>query len=338
MLKSIPPELKSNLLSKLPSDSLRLSEPIIEEYFLAVPSQLAGLIGLEAAIFLQQLHRLTHKGYGKLIDGVRWIWNSRQDWINKFLSCFSEWQLRKAINKLKALGLIKVCKLEKSNWDHTNHYAVDYEKLKALQIPIGEHSPIDWRGFTNRLVNAHQSYRTEKSSEKTSETTTSAASLKFDQESSPDLSASLKNSTKAVNEELKTTLEDQCSAAPTEDEKIEVVEGAGIAMNPHLIRTLTNFTLEQVKAAVSHYQAVIAKGTQINNSAGWLSDCLKGKWWEQSKAPEPTYAYGNVITAADQEKVETAPMPTDFSNMLKAVKQKVKQELSRSKKKGLGFA
>jgi len=310
---------------------IRLDKRILEERFLAVPKNLAAHIGMAAAAILQEFHSLTVQGYGKLVNGVRWLWNSRQDWVDKFFSCLSQWEFRKGINKLKALGLIKVRQLEKSKWDHTNHYAIDYEKLKALPLPIGEPSPIGWRTLTNRLVTAHQSYRTENSPEKTSKTTTNAASLKFNQESSPDLSASLKNSVKAVNE-------DQCSAAPTEDKKIEIVEGAGIAMNPHLIRTLTNFTLEQVKAAVSHYQAVIAKGTQINNSAGWLSQCLKGEWWKQSKAPEATYAYSNVITAADQEKVEAAPMPTDFSNMLKAVKQKVKQELSRSRTKSLGFA
>ena len=349
---------------------IRLDKRILEERFLAVPKNLAAHIGMAAAAILQEFHSLTVQGYGKLVNGVRWLWNSRQDWVDKFFSCLSQWEFRKGINKLKALGLIKVRQLEKSKWDHTNHYAIDYEKLKALPLPIGEPSPIGWRTLTNRLVTAHQSYRTENSPEKTSKTTTNAASLKFNQESSPDLSASLKNSVKAVNEELeipaaalkssqesspdlsaslessveavseelKITVEDQCSAAPTEDKKIEIVEGAGIAMNPHLIRTLTNFTLEQVKAAVSHYQAVIAKGTQINNSAGWLSQCLKGEWWKQSKAPEATYAYSNVITAADQEKVEAAPMPTDFSNMLKAVKQKVKQELSRSRTKSLGFA
>lgn len=353
-----------------PTNSIRVDNQILEARYLAVPKQLAAHIGLIPATILQEFHALIVRGYGKLIDKVRWLWNSRQVWTNKFLSGISEWEFRKGIDKLKKLGLVKVRQLEKSKWDHTNHYAIDYEKLKALPLPIGEPSPIGWRTLTNRLVTAHQSYRTENSPENTSKTTTNAASLKFDQESSPDLSASLKNSakaineelkitvaalkssqesspdlsaslknsTKAVNEELKITVEDQCSAAPTEDEKIEIVEGAGIAMNPHLIRTLTNFTLEQVKAAVSHYQAVITKGTQINNSAGWLSQCLKGKWWKQSKAPEPTYVYGNVITAADQEKVETAPMPTDFSNMLKAVKQKVKQELSRSSQKGFGFA
>lgn len=322
-----------------PTNSIRVDKKILEARYLTVPKQLAAHIGLVPATILQEFHALIVRGYGKLVDKVRWLWNSREVWTNKFLSGISEWEFRKGINKLKELGLVKVRQLEKSKWDHTNHYAIDYEKLKALPLPIGEPSPIGWRTLTNRLVTAHQSYRTENSPENTSETTTSvAAFLKSDQESSPDLSASLKNSTKAVNEELKITDEDQCSAAPTEDEKIEIVEGAGIAMNPHLIRTLTNFTLEQVRAAVSHYQAVIAKGAQINNSAGWLSECLKGKWWEQSKAPEPTYAYSNVITAADQEKVEAAPMPTDFSNMLKAVKQEFKQKLSQGKVKRLGFA
>lgn len=320
-----------------PTNSIRTDKPVLEKRFLAVPKQLAAHIGLVPATILQEFHALIVKGYGKLVDKVRWLWNSRQVWTNEFLLGISEWEFRKGINKLKELGLIKVRQLEKSKWDHTNHYAIDYEKLKALPLPIGEPSPIGWRTLTNRLVTAHQSYRTENSPENTSKTTTNAASLKFDQESSPDLSASLKNSIEIVNEELKITVEDQCSAAPTEDEKIEIVEGAGIAMNPHLIRTLTNFTLEQVKAAVSHYQAAIAKSTQINNSAGWVSDCLKGKWWEQTKAPEATYAYGNVITAADQEKLEIAPMPTDFSNMLKAAK-KFKQELSRSRTKSLGFA
>lgn len=319
--------------------SLRLETPILEEFFLAVPQELAAIVGIEAAIVLQQIHRLTHEGYGKLVDGVRWIWNSRQDWINKFLSCFSEWRLRKAVNVLKAHGMIKVCKLEKSNWDHTNHYAVDYERLKALQIPIGEGSPIGWRTLTNRLVTAHQSYRTENSSEITSETTTSAAAfLKFDQESSSELSASLKSSTEAVNEELKITVEDQCSAAPSKNEKIEVIEGAGIALNPQLGKCLMNYSLEQVKAAVSHYKAVTAKGTQIANPGGWLTTCLKGEYYKQSKAPEPSHPCSNVITAAAQEKIESAPFPKNFWNMAKAAMQQVEVKPSKGKPEHLGFA
>lgn len=320
--------------------SLRLEKPILEEFFLAVPQELAVLVGIEAAIVLQQIHRLTHEKYGKLVDGVRWIWNSRQDWISKFLTCFSEWRLRKAVNTLKAHGLIKVCKLEKSNWNHTNHYAVDYERLKALQIPIGEPSPTDWRMLTNPLENAHQSYRTENSSEITSETTTSAAAfLKIDQESSPDLLTSLEISEEATSKELKISVEDQCSAVLFKDEKIEAIEGAGIAMNPHLLKMLVKFGLDQVKAALSHYKAVLAKGAEIRNSAGWLTDCLKHRYWEQeNKASAPAHACSNIITAADQEKVEIAPMPKNFKEMVAANRRKLEQEAQQKKLERLGFS
>lgn len=355
-----------------PTNSIRVDKPILEERFLAVPKQLAAHIGLVQATILQEFHALTIQGYGKVVDGVRWLWNSRQVWTNKFLAGISEWEFRKGINDLRKRGLVKVSQLKKYKWDHTNHYAIDYEKLKALPLSIGEGSPIGWRTSTNRLVTAHQSYRTENSSENTSKTTTgaaaflkfdqessselsaslkssteavneelkitAAASLKFNQESSPDLSASLESSTEAVNEELKITVEDQCSAAPSKDEKIEVIEGAGIALNPQLSKCLINFSLEQIKAAVSHYKAVIAKGTQIANPGGWLTACLKDEYYKQSKAPEPSHACSNVITAAAQEKIESAPFPKNFWNMAKAAMQQVEVKPSKGKPEYLGFA
>lgn len=79
---------------------------------------------------------------------------------------------------------------------------------------------------------------------------------------------------------------DQSSAAaplPSEEkEKQDVVDDAGIDLNPQLCRLLMNYSLEQVKAASDHYRQAKRRGVEIRDPAAWITDCLKGQWWMKS--------------------------------------------------------
>jgi len=255
----------------------------LERNSLLIPTELARLIGLEEAYVLQQMHYWMQRGAGKIINGIRWIWNSLNDWLKQF--ALTEWQLRRAFDRLEnKFGLIRRERLDKHKWNQTTYYTIDYERLEPLLLSICGRPQIDLWSTTNRSVTDHKSYKeAETTTETSSETTTepAAAILNFEEESRSDSLASVPDLIEPTSVEPEATLLDKSSAAPpeyVENEKLDLVDSAGIALNPQLSRELMNYTLEQVKAAVDHYREVKRSKGERKNPAGWLTDCLRNQW------------------------------------------------------------
>ncbi|MWM72303.1 hypothetical protein GQL89_22485 [Escherichia coli] len=94
---------------------------------LVINTQLAMKIGLNEAIVLQQLHYwLRDTSSGMECDGVRWIYNTTEQWLEQF-PFWSESTLKRAFASLKTLGLLRCEKLNKSKRDMTNFYTINYE-------------------------------------------------------------------------------------------------------------------------------------------------------------------------------------------------------------------
>lgn len=256
----------------------------LERNSLLIPTELAKLIGLHEALVLQQMHYWMCKGAGKIVDGIRWIWNSVADWLEQIP--LTSWKLRRAFERLEhEFRLIKRSRLDKRKWNQTTYYTIDYERLKALQLSICGIPQIELWDTTNRFVTDHKSYKeAETTTETTSKTTarTAAAILNFEEESRPRPLASLKEETELIGVELEVTGLDESSAAmrpDVENEKLDLVDSALIALNPQLKRELMNYTLEQVSSAVDHYRAAKREKGERSNPAGWLIECLRGQWW-----------------------------------------------------------
>lgn len=132
---------------------------LIEDNPLVISPKLAKLLhqlcphvnAAHAAMSLQQIHYWTCKGMGKVVDGGRWIWNSIRQWQEDNFSWLSHWEIRKVFKALREVGLVKFEKFDKSNFDHTGYYRIDYERLEALQLSICADTHID-------LCTAHKSY------------------------------------------------------------------------------------------------------------------------------------------------------------------------------------
>lgn len=110
-----------------------------------------------AAIVLQQIHYWTQNPKcGRVIDGVRWIYNTYLQWTEQLLLSIST--IKRAIALLKNLGLILVEQHDKSEWNHRNYYRIDYKALKALQLSIGsECTDESSQTETPTKTNLHQS-------------------------------------------------------------------------------------------------------------------------------------------------------------------------------------
>lgn len=108
------------------------------EYPLIASPELAKVLGITAATFLQKLYFLineTRKRKTKknltTYKGRKWWFHTFEEW-KETLGMFSVSTIKRAVAKLKALGLIQVAKLSEVKSDRVNYYTIDYKKLKTL--------------------------------------------------------------------------------------------------------------------------------------------------------------------------------------------------------------
>ena len=125
------------------------SRPIV------INPDLAYSIGLNEAIALQQVNYwLKETTSGLERDGVCWIYNTNEQWLEQF-PFWSESTLKRTFTRLKQLGVLKVEQLNKSQRDMTNYYTINYEselldevkvtksKSSKCTLPSGQNEPME---------------------------------------------------------------------------------------------------------------------------------------------------------------------------------------------------
>jgi len=125
------------------------SRPIV------INPDLAYSIGLNEAIALQQVNYwLKETTSGLERDGVRWIYNTNEQWLEQF-PFWSESTLKRTFTRLKNFGVLKVEQLNKSQRDMTNYYTINYEselldevkvtksKSSKCTLPSGQNEPME---------------------------------------------------------------------------------------------------------------------------------------------------------------------------------------------------
>jgi len=106
------------------------SRPIV------INPDLAYSIGLNEAIALQQVNYwLKETSSGLERDGVRWIYNTNEQWLEQF-PFWSESTLKRTFTRLKALGVLKIEQLNKSQRDMTNYYTINYESELLDEVKV----------------------------------------------------------------------------------------------------------------------------------------------------------------------------------------------------------
>lgn len=108
------------------------SRLLIDESPLQVLPTLATAIGLNEAIFLQQVHywlkMSTHEH-----DGRRWVYNTLDAWHEQF-PFFTMSMLRRTIDELRRRGLLLAENYNESKQNRTLWYSIDYQALEELHI------------------------------------------------------------------------------------------------------------------------------------------------------------------------------------------------------------
>lgn len=112
---------------------------LLDESPLLVSPTLARLVGLEEAIFLQQIHywieikkNSPDRYQDSFKDGYWWVFNSVADWQEQmpFLGC--ERTIKRLISNLVDNALIVKGQYNKSSFDRTSWYRINYNRLDQL--------------------------------------------------------------------------------------------------------------------------------------------------------------------------------------------------------------
>ncbi|WP_313235841.1 conserved phage C-terminal domain-containing protein [Sporosarcina ureae] len=106
---------------------------LINEQPLQLLPSLVHLVGLNEALFLQQLHfrSLISKN---VRDGHQWVYKTYDQWLEEF-SFLSRMTIKRTIYNLEKQGyLISTSEYNKMKIDKTKWYRIDYTKLPALSI------------------------------------------------------------------------------------------------------------------------------------------------------------------------------------------------------------
>lgn len=104
------------------SDKLLLDEtPIVLQPTLAVT------IGLNEALFIQQLHYWINYSH-HIFDGRKWVYNTFDKWQEK-LPFISTSTIKRIIKKIKSEKILLTANFNASTWDRTIWYSIDYDVL-----------------------------------------------------------------------------------------------------------------------------------------------------------------------------------------------------------------
>ncbi|WP_237586155.1 hypothetical protein [Actinobacillus pleuropneumoniae] len=108
-----------------------MSKLLINEQPLQVLPSLAVAIGLNEAIFVQQLHYFSQISRNQS-EGKKWVFNTVKNW-QKIFKFWSVKTMQRTIENVEKMGLVlSTDKFNRMKMDKTKWYAINYEKLAEI--------------------------------------------------------------------------------------------------------------------------------------------------------------------------------------------------------------
>lgn len=205
---------------------------------------------------LQQVHYWLGKKGGKIIDGVHWIHNTYEQWLEQF-PWLTKWRLRQVFYRLRETEILKFAQHDQRQYKRRGYYTIDYDKLNALQesmCDISTHQDVETQ--TIEVCNAHTSIEQENSfqeellTENTHPPLPAAVieNLKGEEKIQQEQMMALTPQNEALATEA---VADSATEAASQETKLELIKTAGIRLNVQLSALVQNFTLENVKNAIA---------------------------------------------------------------------------------------
>src|SRR5262249_36263401 len=104
------------------------SHLLIAERPLVLLPTLAGVVGVEQAIALQQIHFRLDVSEGAEFAGHRWYYATYEQWQAHDFTFWSVRTVRRTMQALEASGLLVACQPEGRN-SRRKYYRINYDKL-----------------------------------------------------------------------------------------------------------------------------------------------------------------------------------------------------------------
>lgn len=272
-----------------------MSKLLINESPLQVQPSLAMAIGLNEAIFLQQLHYwLGASKYKK--DGVVWIYNTHDEWLLQ-LKYMSLATLKRTIRSLKDQRLIHVERFEKARSNQVNFYSIDYETLSIIESNLDQ--VIDSIDKVKMSQSSSSNWSTPVAQNEPMDRLKMSQSLQENtQENTQEKGDSKKPTSKA-----KITFEKICS--------LDLLEGvnrdlwiAYIEMRQSMKKLPTQKAIELILADFQKW------GSDKSNQA--LENSIRSNWVGLFEPKQAVQTYANTYKSVAQIRSEEADRVNDF--------------------------
>ena len=122
---------------------LNSSKLLIDESPLQFQPSLACAIGVNEAIFLQQLHYWLKRS-NHFIEGRYWIYKTVKEWNEDTFPFWSNATTKRVITSLRNQKVLIVSRFNRAGFDKTNWYSIDYDSLNQLvSHPLGQIGTMD---------------------------------------------------------------------------------------------------------------------------------------------------------------------------------------------------
>ena len=115
---------------KKPTRSLLIDESPLQVY-----PTLATAIGLEEAIFVQQLHWYLQYPDRVQWDNKSWVYNTYEQWCEYF-PFWSEQQMQRIAVRVERMGIVQSERINKAKCDHRKFYTLNYAGMEYFRLNI----------------------------------------------------------------------------------------------------------------------------------------------------------------------------------------------------------
>jgi hypothetical protein len=224
----------------------RTSRLLIAEPPLMVLPSLAALIGLNEAIFLQQLHYWLQKS-GNERDGRLWVYNTYEEWLAQF-PFWSKATLRRIVNGLEESGLVlSSSAYNQSKIDRTKWYSLDYDALDRLPESADHVLNVSTSTVQNEHMDvARMSTSNQETIQRQAQRALSKSSL-----TSPNVSGHDWQMIESYLEDFARELHDQAPIASTLTRTTKLYAGSGLSLDLFLA------TMQQARALTQKHSGGI---------------------------------------------------------------------------------
>lgn len=124
-----------------------------DDRWIAVNPKLVQALGRNEAEFVQVLHYWLTTKSGMIRDGVRWIYNTYDQWKHQ-QGHLSKTTIRRIVRKLERLGVILSANFNKKKSDRTKWYTLAYDVLLALVGKEDNHQKEETLEKADKKVNS----------------------------------------------------------------------------------------------------------------------------------------------------------------------------------------